>query len=377
MDITPNRRPHSAVEPPFSAYLHARGSAMGIPLAGNFELTSRCNFHCKMCYVHDGEQACELSAAEWIALGREAVDRGMLFLLLTGGEPFLRPDFKEIYYALHHMGLMISINTNASLIDEETVAFLKQYPPLRLNISLYGDDEEAYRRLCGNPSAGKVKEVIRALREAGLSIKINSSITPYNREEIEGIYRFGEELGIPVTATAYMYPPVRINDCHYGEAPARFGPEEAGEAMLRCREQYLTREQLAAIVKGILPDDPVCVSDEAEGEGMRCRAGRTSFWITRDGRMLPCGMFPIEGWSVREYGFDKAWEQVKAYTKSVVMPKECTDCPRKNRCNACAAACFAETGSTSVCPEYICRMTKRYDTLLTEKYGDTKERDEE
>ena len=173
-----------------------------------------------------------------------------------------------------------------------------------------------------------------------------------------------------------MYPPVRINGCHYGDAPDRFEPEEAGEAMLRCREQYLTRERLAAMAKGVLPDDPVCVSDEAEGEGMRCRAGRTAFWITRDGRMLPCGMFPIEGWSVREHGFDKAWEQVRAYTRSVVMPKECTDCSRKNRCAACAAACYAETGSTAACPEYICRMTKRYDTLLTAKYGDDKEKEE-
>ena len=39
-------------EPRLSTYLHARACRTGTPLAGNFELTARCNFNCKMCYVH-------------------------------------------------------------------------------------------------------------------------------------------------------------------------------------------------------------------------------------------------------------------------------------------------------------------------------------
>ena len=58
-------------EPLISAYLHSRAISRGVPLAGNFELTARCNFNCKMCYVH--QQQCpaekELSAEQWIAIG--------------------------------------------------------------------------------------------------------------------------------------------------------------------------------------------------------------------------------------------------------------------------------------------------------------------
>ena len=43
---------HTGAEPRLSAYLHARACAKGIPLAGTFELTARCNFNCRMCYVH-------------------------------------------------------------------------------------------------------------------------------------------------------------------------------------------------------------------------------------------------------------------------------------------------------------------------------------
>lgn len=41
---------YSSTEPRLSAYLHARACRAGTPLAGNFELTARCNFDCKMCY---------------------------------------------------------------------------------------------------------------------------------------------------------------------------------------------------------------------------------------------------------------------------------------------------------------------------------------
>ena len=85
--------------------------------------------------------------------------------------------------------------------------------------------------------------------------------------------------------------------------------------------------------------------------------------------MLPCGMFPDDGWKIREIGFDAAWENVRSYTKTVMMPRECTDCPKKNRCAACAAACIAETGRSDIKPEYICRMTKTFERLLDEKYN--------
>ena len=62
-----------------------------------------------------------MTGGEWIRLAREARDQGMLYLLLTGGEPFLYPGFRELYEKLAGMGLILSINTNGALIDAETV----------------------------------------------------------------------------------------------------------------------------------------------------------------------------------------------------------------------------------------------------------------
>ena len=107
----------SSTEPRLSSYLHARACRSGTPLAGNFELTARCNFNCKMCYVHltaeeQQRRGRELTADEWLAIAQEARSRGMLFLLLTGGEPLIRKDFRYLLTELKKMGLLVSVNSN-------------------------------------------------------------------------------------------------------------------------------------------------------------------------------------------------------------------------------------------------------------------------
>ena len=87
-------------EPRLSTYLHARACRTGTPLAGNFELTARCNFNCKMCYVHltaeeQQRRGRELTADQWLAIADQARSRGMLFLLLT-----MLSD--TVYYGLSH-----------------------------------------------------------------------------------------------------------------------------------------------------------------------------------------------------------------------------------------------------------------------------------
>ena len=97
------------VEPPVTEYLHAKAAYLGIPLSGTFELTPCCNMACKMCYVRmtPSEQAAIAplrTAREWLELGKAAKDAGMVYLLLTGGEPFLRPDFQEIFQGYRQSG---------------------------------------------------------------------------------------------------------------------------------------------------------------------------------------------------------------------------------------------------------------------------------
>ena len=358
------------VEPPVTTYLFSKASRKRIPLNGTFELTPLCNMSCRMCYVRMTKEQQEAvhplrTTDEWLALGREARDKGMLYLLLTGGEPFLRPDFRDILSGLHQMGLVITINSNGTMIDEKTVEWLKETPPVRINITLYGASDETYGRLCGNAKGfTQVTEAIRLLKEAGISVKINCSLTPYNAEDLEEIFAFCQKEQLIIQATSYMFPPLRRNLGMVGKND-RFTPEQAAyysakiEKLLNGEEAYLKRMEQNKL-KG-LPSDTGENCTETEGEGIRCRAGKCSFWVTWDGRFMPCGMFPGENApDVFETGFDYAWEHAKAEAETIRLPAECKSCELKNQCRACAAMVFTESGNYHIVPEYRCRMAHAY-----------------
>ena len=205
-----------AVEPVLATHLHLMGRKFGLPVSGTFELTARCNFNCPMCYVHLNQEDVnargkELTAEQWIELGRQAKEAGTMFILLTGGEPFVRKDFFQIYRALKQMGMLISINTNGSMLKGEILQNLLQDPPHRINISLYGGCNETYKNMCGLNAFDLVTENIRALKLAGVDVRINLSITPYTRQDVDKIYAFAQSLNINVKASSYMYPAIRVN----------------------------------------------------------------------------------------------------------------------------------------------------------------------
>lgn len=349
------------VEPHITEYLYRRAAAAGVPLSGTFELTPTCNMDCKMCYVRlSAEQQRAMGpladAATWLELGRRAVEEGMLYLLLTGGEPFLHPQFREIMEGLHHMGLILSINSNGTLIDEATVAWLKVCPPVRINVSLYGASDETYARLCGNPNGfTQVTRAIRLLKEAGIAVKLNISLTPHNAADLPAMAEFARENELAMQVATYMFPPLRRDGDAVGRND-RFSPEEAAYYLAYADYLTLGAERFAAQGAIPLPSDP----DEScadVGDGIRCRAGKCSFWVTWQGHMTPCGMFPPEGSPcVFTTPFGEAWAQVKAYAADIRLPAPCADCEAKDICHACAAMVLTESGRFDRVPTYRCAM---------------------
>lgn len=347
-------------EPWLSSYLNSKGCALGIPVSGNFELTSRCNFNCKMCYVHSQDDQKklihqELTADQWLSIASDARDAGMLFLLLTGGEPFIRKDFAQIYEELIKMGMMVSINTNASLYNEELRELFRKYPPTRINVSLYGGSEETYQSLCGNASFEKVVNNLRSMKEDHLSVRLNVSLTPYNVSDMAMINDISKELNLHVKATSYMYPPVRV-DGKIGSNQARFSAEKAGKVMANWDFIRETDEQFK------FRKEKMCWSEAPyelkEPEGVSCRAGRSSFWLTWDGNMLPCGMMSTLSVNTLELGFLKAWEEIRQMTQEIRLPAECAGCANRANCGICAAISKSETGEFGIKPEYVCAFTK-------------------
>lgn len=353
-------------------YMFYRAGENHVPLSGTFELTCRCNLDCRMCYIHrsafDREaMQTELSTEQWLHLGDAAAKHGMLTLLLTGGEPLIRPDFWEIYQHCRELGILVSVNSNASLMTARDVERFAQNPPRRLNITLYGSSRETYGRMCGDPSAyDRVVGNILALRDAGVPLKINISVTPYNVRELREMLSFCKDHELVVQVASYMFPPVRAAE-HAACAADRLTPEEAAGAQMIYDvfrfppEKFEERRQ--NLLSGIPYVDPDAECLDQPTEHIRCRAGQTCFWVTWDGQMRPCGMMQTPTTQLKA-GFEAAWEQTRAQTEQIVVPAQCSECKARDICGACPSASFAETGSYYGVPEYLCRKTNAYLNLL-------------
>ena len=346
-------------------YVFRKGAAKRIPVSGTFELTSRCNLSCKMCYVHMSkeEQAkigAELTAGEWIDLGRQAVDAGMIYLLLTGGEPLLRPDFEEIYTSLIKMGLMMTINTNATLMTPRIAELFKKHRPEKVNVTLYGMSDGTYGDLCGNCGGfEKALAGIRLLKEAGVRLNLNTTFTQRNIGDMERIVAFAKENEIPIRMTGFIFPPVRNS---HAADELYLSPEELGRHSAHFDRLTLTQEKIAGrkkFIRRCLQDLPGELEPE-ECTISSCMAGRGAFWVSWDGKLYPCGMLPDFARDVRRESFADAWRQTHEAAREMRVPSECTACVYQKLCPTCAAVSMSLTGATDGLPEELCRRTKAY-----------------
>lgn len=368
------------MQPQLRKYIYQKAARSRTPVSGTFELTPRCNMNCRMCYIRMSEEEMnargrEYTADEWIRMGRVCAQRGMLFLLFTGGEPFLRKDFRKIYTELKKLGLLISINTNGTLIDRETVKWLREDPPMRMNVTLYGSSNDTYKRLCGHPTGyDAAVRAIDMLREAGIFVNINASFTSYNLKDMEEIIAFGKRRNIRVNAATYMFPPVRSAREGIPDETARFTPEEAGCARARAELCSMEEEEkqirLRALHEGrggSAGQDEEC--ERVPDEKMGCMAGRSSFWITWDGRMTPCGMMNAPVARPFEVGFDEAWKYITEETDKILLPAECRNCGKRSYCMICGALAIAEGhGCSYKKPDYLCRQTEVFLKEMEKEY---------
>ena len=119
----------------FGERLQDKIKSRRFPLSGSLELTFRCNLRCAHCYAacgHEGiPQQAELSYAEILNIIDQIAEAGCLWLLLTGGEPLIRPDFVDIYAYAKRKGFLITLFTNATLITPEIVDILVDLPPFK------------------------------------------------------------------------------------------------------------------------------------------------------------------------------------------------------------------------------------------------------
>ena len=330
--------------------LRERARAAGVPLTGTFELTPLCNFRCRMCYVRlspgqVAERGGLRPAGEWLDVARQARELGLYRVTLTGGEPLSRPDFPQIYEGLADSGLLVSVLSNASLIDVDLLELLRRRPPTSMRFTLYGTSNETYERLCG--MSGGFDLVMRSLRRlsaAGVPYSLAFTETTENIGELAEARSVAESLGVGISVATTLVPAVRGAA---SEADALRVPLEERPDFHECD-----------------PDDDAPPALEARlGEHdafAMCGPYRSGFFLQWNGDMEVCGFMSWCRSRPFEVGFRAAWEDLLKKLASVKVPAKCQTCDLARFCSACPGVRYAETGRPDGIPPRLCENALKW-----------------
>lgn len=355
----------------FELALFRKAASAHRPIYGNLELLPLCNMNCDMCFVRLSPEEMKRQGRlrtleEWKSVVKEIAQEGVLFLQLTGGEPLLYPDFKELYSFIRSQGIIVTINTNGTLIDEEWADFFAKYPPRRLNITLYGKDNETYERLCHLPHGfDKAIRGIKLLRERNVDVKLNDSLAKENFHDLKALFQIADELKVPMEPASYMFPATRERSRDY-QYQSRVTPKEAAHAQMIVAAHGKTPEEFKLYAQSVLDRVEQTPEGPLEPCGVTCNAGQCAFIVNWMGHLQPCIILRDPWVPVFEIGFKKGWEEIVEKTREIQVCAECNACKLRNFCSRCAAANFCETGNMHTKPTYLCEMAEEYYRLMKE-----------
>jgi radical SAM protein with 4Fe4S-binding SPASM domain len=335
----------------------------------DLELTARCNLDCRHCYINlpAGDRSArkeELGVAEVERLAGEAVALGAVWCLITGGEPLLRKDFFDAYRALHRKGLLLSLFTNATLVDEEHVRFFKKYPPRDVEVTVYGVTKETYERVTRTPGSFKAFERgLDRLFKSGVDVRLKAMALRSNKHELAAIgefcrsrtkdyYRFDPNLHLRFDRDETRNGYIRAERLSPKEIVRleRSDPERFGALSAVCAEQ------VPAGVPGEIPA-PDC------RHIFRCGVGQRSFVIGPEGLLRPCLdlYHPDFLYDLRKGSLADAWTRfvprvLRRETDRKEYLEKCGKCPVVNLCLWCPAHAYLETGELDQPVEAFCRV---------------------
>jgi radical SAM protein with 4Fe4S-binding SPASM domain len=334
-------------------------------LSFDIEVTARCNFDCRHCYINlsasdRDAQKRELSLEEIELIADQAVSLGALWCLITGGEPLLRQDFSEIYFMLKQKGLLVSLFTNASLINKEHVKLFYNYPPRDIEVTVYGATQETYERVTCRPgSFAAFRRGLDFLQNGGVRVRLKAMalrsnvhelprIARFCRERTKDYFRFDPLLHLRFNGDPIRNERIRAERLLPGEIVAieQADNERAGSLRRNCNELIQTGQ-----------DHVSC------NHLFHCGAGEGSFNVSYNGLFRLCSSLwdPDCVYDLRKGSLADAWNNFvprvrdKRSNRKEFL-KSCRSCNIINLCMWCPAHAHLECGEMDGHVDYFCQV---------------------
>ena len=325
-----------------------------------------CNLRCRYCYTGD-----KLRRPMHPDVGRRAIDFALLRrparldLSYFGGEPLLRLDLLQdlARYALDRAGEIptrVVLNTNATLVDDDVVAWVRSLRACEAIVSLDGPADVHDRcRIdgAGRGSHARVREGIRRLREAGARVTTVAVISPETAARLGDVVRELLDVGGEriVLAPNYRTPwsEAALGDCTSGLRAAA----DAWMDHFRSGGHQLLEPLAAKILSHLYGGSP-CAA--------RCQLAGKELAVAPSGRIYPCGQLVTEDSDDRhvvgdlERGIDPAALARLQASKDRVYA-HCAECALRHRCDSqCGCNHVALTGEMGRITGTLCEIESRF-----------------
>jgi len=338
-----------------------------------WETTAGCNLacaHCRRLDIARELMQSDLTTSEGRRLINQIAAVGRPVLVLSGGEPLMRPDIFDLADHAKTQGLLLALATNGTLIDRPMAARIAAVGFDRVSISLDGADAATHDGLRGQ--VGSFERAVTALghlRQAGVPTQVNCTIARHNQHQLADVLALGERAGV-VAVHYFLLVPVGCGE--QIAADQMLDAREVEERLLdlyeleqrtdlqikaTCAPHYyrIVRQQAKArgIPRSRRREGQHAHPERAEGGSLHtitkgCLAGTGVCFISHEGKVFPCGYLPVEAGDVRAQDFGHIWRTSRVFADlrdPDRLTGRCGACEFRMVCGGCRARAFYETGS--------------------------------
>jgi len=312
-----------------------------IPIVMSWNVTRECNMKCSHCYINatDKKLNNELTTKEAKNLIDQIYQVSTPLLILSGGEPLLRPDIFELISYGSKKGLKMGLGSNGSLIDDDVAKKLKEAGIATVSISLDSNIPAQHDEFRGVAGAWeKAVEACKALRKNNVLVQINTTLTQQNYNQIDDIMSLAESIGVENFHLFFLVPTGR------GIKLTDISPEKYEEMITKtfaktAKHKLNVRPSCAPQFMRIAKDMGLDMRQWIRG----CIAGLYYCRIYPNGDVTPCPYLPIKLGNIREQNFKEIWFNSKVF-KDLREPNslkgKCGTCEYKSLCGGCRARAY-------------------------------------
>lgn len=312
------------------------------------EVTHACPLHCPYCSnpVELVKRAAELRTEDWARVMAEAGALGVVQAHISGGEPLLRRDLKEIVAAAADAGIYTQLVTTGLGLDRSRLESLAGAGLRSVQLSVQDARLAESDRIAGRASFAMKEKAAAVVRESGLPFGLNVVLHRHNLDRLDEIVELGVGWGAEriELANVQFYGWGLIN--RSALLPTRDQLARAKETVGRWRERLGRDVDLV----WVLPD-------YFGGEAKPCMAGwgARSITVGPDGTALPCpaayALPDLDPPNVKDHALAWIWAEssaFNAYRGTSWMKEPCRTCPKREiDFGGCRCQAYALTGDAA------------------------------